>query len=142
MAAPVTYGFVGSILEGFISRMHWSYLCPKHAHALHVGVLTLHIEYSLIHHAWHIHECTYRGCGHTMLSRSRLGYYPLLAHHLGQQYLTNGVIDLMGSRMVEVFALQIYLATVFLAHPLGEIERRWATHIVSQQIMVLGFKLF
>ena len=44
--------------------------------------------------------------------------------------------------MVQVFALQIELASVPLAHPLCEVQRRRPSHVVLQQCMILLLELF
>ena len=45
-----------------------------------------------------------------------------LSHLLRQQDLTHGVVDLVGTRMVQVFTLQVELTTVLLTHALSEIQ--------------------
>ena len=42
-----------------------------------------------------------------MLAGARLGDHPLLAHAHRQQRLAHGVVDLVGTGMVQVLALQI-----------------------------------
>ena len=104
-------------------------------------MLTLHVERTLIHRARHIHECTGGGGGHTVLSGSSFGNDALLAHLLGKENLTERIVDFVGTRVVEVFALQIELAAVLLAHALGIVEWGRTTHIVLQQGVVLAFEL-
>src|SRR5574344_1158099 len=117
MATPVADSLVGGVFESPVARLHRSYLRSKHFHSFNVGVLALHVESTLIHHARHVHQCAHRSRSHTMLSSSRLGDDTFLSHFLGQQNLTDGVVDLVGTRMVEVLALQIELASIALAHP-------------------------
>ena len=99
-------------------------LGTQHLHALHIGVLALHIGCPHKHLALHVHQCAHGGCGHTVLSGSRLGDDTCLAHTLGKQNLTDGVVDLVGTGVVQVFALQVELATILLTHSLGKVERR------------------
>ena len=107
MAAPVAYGLVCGVLERHVSRAHRSHLSAQHPHALHVGVLAFDVQCSLIDHARHVHQCADRRRGHTVLSGSRLGDDAPLAHLLRQEYLADGVVYLVGTRVVEILALEI-----------------------------------
>ena len=98
------------------------HLGTQHLHTLHVGMLALHIGGTHEHLALHVHQGTDCGCGHTMLSGTCLSDNTRLSHLLGQQNLTDGIIDLVGTRVVQVLTLQIQLTAVLLAHALGEIE--------------------
>ena len=57
-----------------------------------------------------------------MLTGSRLGDDTRLAHLLRQQDLSDGVVDFVGTRMVQVLALQVQLTTVLLTHALGIVQ--------------------
>lgn len=46
-----------------------------------------------------------------------------LAHLLGHENLTDGIVNFVCTGMVQVLALQIELASVLLAHALGIIKR-------------------
>ena len=72
-----------------------------------------------------------------MLACTCLGHDARLAHTLGYQDLPNGIVDLVGTSMIEVLALQIELAAIPLAHTLGEIKWRRTAHIVAQQLTIL-----
>lgn len=58
----------------------------------------------------------------TMLAGARLGDDASLAHLLRQKNLTNGVVDLVGTSVVQVLTLQIQLTAVALTHPTGIIK--------------------
>ena len=116
MTTPVAYGLRTCVAERHITscdRMHFS---TKHTHTLHVSVLALNISFTHKHFALHIHQCADCSCSHTMLSGSCLGNDACLAHLLSHKNLSNGIIYLVRTRMVEVFALQIELASILLAH--------------------------
>ena len=123
MTAPVADRLVGRILEGLVSTVHRIDLSSQHAHALYVRTLALYIQCAHIHAARHIHQSAHRSCSHTMLTCTRLCHDTSLAHLLGNQYLSDGIVDLMCASVIEVLALQIELAAIFLAHALGEIQR-------------------
>ena len=76
-----------------------------------------------------------------MLSGTRLGDDAFLTHLLCQEYLTDGVVNFVSTGVVQIFALQIQLATVFLTHALCQIEGRWSADVVAQQGAVLVLKL-
>ena len=86
-------------------------------------MLTLNVGSTHEDFALHIHQSADRSCSHTMLTGTSLGNDTGLAHFLCHQNLTDGIIDLMSTCMVQVFTLQIELASVLLTHALGIIER-------------------
>ena len=63
-----------------------------------------------------------------------------LAHLLGQQNLTDGVVDLVGTGVVQVLTFQIEFTTVLLTHSLGVVQGRGTSHIVLQQGVILAFE--
>ena len=86
-------------------------------------MLTFHVGSTHEDFALHIHQGADRSCSHTMLTGTCLGNDTGLAHLLCHQNLTDGIIDFMSTCMVQVFTLQIELASVLLTHALGIIER-------------------
>ena len=137
MAAPVPDGLRAGITQRHVARGDGVDCRSQHAHALHVGVLSLHVGLAHEYLASHAHQGAYRGRGHAVLSRSRLGRDAGLAHALGHEYLSYGVVNLVGARVVEVFPLQVEPAAVKLAHAAGMVERRGTAHVVAQQRPVL-----
>ncbi len=140
VTAPVTDGLVGSVFQGHISRSNRHHRSPQHFHLLHVHLLSGHIRFAHVHGTGHLHQRADSGCGHTMLSGSRLGNDACFAHLTGNQYLPDGVVDLMGTRVVEVLPLQINLRAETCRQLTGEIERRGSPHIVAQQRIEIGLK--
>ena len=141
MTAPVADGFVGGIFQRLVATLYWHHRGSQHLHAFHVHVLTLNIKGSLIHCAGHVHQCTSGGCCHTVLTCTCLGNDTLLAHLLGKENLTEGIVDFVGTRVVEVFTLEIELTTILLTHTLSKIEWRRASNIVFQQGVILALEL-
>ena len=64
-----------------------------------------------------------------------------LAHLLGQEDLTDGVVDLVGTGVVQVLTFQIELTAILLTHALGKIQGGRTTHIVLQQGMIFAFEV-
>ena len=59
-----------------------------------------------------------------MLPRAGFGYDAMFAHVLGQQGLPEGVVDLVGAGMGQVFTLQVDSGAAEVAgEVLGEIQR-------------------
>ena len=141
MAAPVSDSLRAGIAQRHIARTDGMHFGAQHLHALYVGVLTLHIRSSHKYFTLHTHQGAYRCCGYTMLSGTRLGDDARLAHLLCQQDLSHGVVDFVGTRVVQVFALQVQLTTVLLAHAAGKVERRGTSDVVAQQSVILVLEL-
>ena len=69
-----------------------------------------------------------------MLAGACFGHYAWLAHSLYQQSLPNGVVNLMGARVSQVFALQVNLpALQAVCQAPCEVEGRGAADVVRQQ---------
>ena len=133
VATPVADGFVRGVLQRLVAALHGVNLRAQHLHAFHVNVLPLHVRRAHIDPARHVHQGADGGCGHTVLPRARFGDDAFLAHGPRQEDLPEGVVDLVCSGVVQVFALQVEPAAVFLAHAPGKVEGRRPPHVVFQQ---------
>ena len=131
MTTPVANGLATSIAQRHITGTYRMYLSAQHLHTFHIGMLALHIGGPHKDFTFHIHQGAHGGRSHAMLSGSGLGDDACLAHLLGHQNLTHGIIDLMSTRMVQVFTLQIQLTAISIAHTLSIIKWRRATYIVA-----------
>ena len=68
-----------------------------------------------------------RGRGHAVLAGAGLGDDALLAHALGQQSLTDAVVDLVGAGVQQVLALEVNLrAAQLLASGARRNRAAWA----------------
>ena len=123
VAAPVAYGLRAGIAQRHVAGAHRVHLGSQHLHALYVGMLALNIGGTHENLTLHVHQGAYRSGSHTVLSGSGFGNDAGLAHLLGHENLTDGVVDFVCTGMVQVLALQIELASVLLAHALGIIKR-------------------
>ena len=123
MAAPVADSLVSSVLQGLVTALNRHNGSTEHLHSLHVHMLSLHIESTHINRARHIHKGTCSSSCHAMLSSACLCDDTCLSHLLCHENLTERVVYLMRSRVVQVLALQIELTSVLLAHALCEVER-------------------
>ena len=142
MAAPVAYGLIGRVLQSLVAAFDRKHFSSQHLHALHVDTLALNVQRSHVDTAGHIHQGAYGGSCHTVLTSPRLSDDTFLAHLACKQDLTDGIVDLVSSSMIQVLALQVKLAPVFRTHPLGEIERAGTTDIVAKQLVILIQEIF
>ena len=139
---PVAHGFIQSIFERTAARGHGHHGGAQKFHAVHIGALTLHIFSAHVDHAFEAVACANGGRGHAVLACACFGNDARLAHALGQHGLTNGVVDFVRARVVQVFALQINLSAAhFTAHARCVINGGGAANKVRQFVLKLGQKL-
>ena len=132
---PITHGLVHGVLQRAAAGLDGLHLCAEQFHAEHVERLTLHVHRTHVHLALEAHQRS-GGCrGNTVLSGARLGDDPLLAHVLGQQRLTEHVVDLVAARVVEVLALEQQADTEVRAEVVAFREDRRAAGVVAQQLV-------
>ena len=86
-------------------------------HALHVRSLALDVDGAHVHRAVETHPGTGGGGRHPVLAGPGLGDHTACPHLPGQQRLTNGVVDLVGTGVGQVLTLQPDLATPRLPEP-------------------------
>ena len=77
-----------------------------------------------------------------MLTGSGLGDDPGLAHALGQQHLSHGVVDFVGSGVQQIFALQVDpRSPQSLGQALGEIEGCRTSHKLLEVVVEFPLEL-
>ena len=137
MAAPVADGLAAGIGKRHVAGSHRMHRGTEHAHALQIGVLALNVGGSHENLTLHVHQCTHRGRGDTVLAGTGLGDDASLAHALSKKDLSDGVVDFVGTGVVQVLALQEQAAAIALAHATGLVECRRTAHVVLQQLAIL-----
>ena len=118
------------------------YLCTKESHPEHIEGLPLHILGTHVHYALQSKAGTHSGCCHSMLTCACLCNDPFLAQPLRQQGLSNCIVDLVSSCVIQILPLQIdkgalSITFVMLRKALGEVERGFPSHIVLQYALEL-----
>ena len=139
---PCHQGFVHGVFQGFVATFGRHYCGPKHTHTFHINVLSLHIEGSHVDATFHTHQCAGSGCGNSMLSSTCFSNDALFAHTLSKEDLTEGIVDFMSTRVVEIFTLEINLCPIFLTKATSMIEWARATHIIPQELVKFALKVF
>ena len=136
---PVTQGFVQGVFQGFAAGFHRHHGGTQELHAVNIGALAFHILAAHVDHAFQAITGTNGGGGNTVLTRAGFGNDARLAHALGQHGLADGVVDLVGTGVVQVFALQVNLRTThFTAHAGSMVNGRGATDKMRQFRFELG----
>src|SRR5690554_8082715 len=73
-----------------------------------------------------------------MLTSTRFSNQFLLTHIFGQQGLSHTMVKLVGSRMVQIFTLQVNASSVLFRQSVAIIHRRWTPLIMLTNTAQLG----
>ncbi len=120
---PIAHGFVDCLLKCFAASLDAPNFSSTQAHAENVQGLSSHVFRPHVDHAFKTETSAYRSGCDPMLSGSSLGNDALLAHSLGKQGLAEGIVDLVGSGVQQVFPLEVNLcAAQAIAKPFRAIE--------------------
>src|SRR5690606_35522059 len=106
------------------TRIDTHYSRAKQLHAIHVRSLTTHVLAAHVHHTLEAVSGRYRRRCDTVLTSPGFGDDARLAHAPSQQYLANAIVDFMGARVVEIFALEPDLSAAQLLGPTASMVHR------------------
>ena len=121
---PVAHRLVQRVLERATAALDRHHRGAQQFHAVDIRALAFDVFTAHIDHALQPVAGTDGGRCHTVLTGTGFGNHARLAHALGQHGLTDGVVDLVGAGMVQVFAFEEDLrAALFAAHAGGVIDR-------------------
>ena len=136
---PVAHGLVQRILERLGARFDGNHGRTEELHAIDVGRLALDVFRAHVDHALHAVAGSNRCRCHAVLSGTGFCDHARLAHAPGHHRLTDAVIHLVGTGVIEVFALQVDLRAAEQVGPaLGMVNRAWAPDVVLQIVLELG----
>ena len=139
---PHPHRLVERILQRFRARLHLDHLRTQQVHPVDVLPLARSIDRAHVHRAFQPVARCHRGRGHPVLACTRLGDDALLAHAPGQERLANGVVDLVGPGVVEIFTLEVDLCPTQHLRPAPRvIDRTGPPHEVLQLVAELGLKV-
>ena len=138
---PVAHGFADGVFQRLRSGRNAADLGAQQAHALHVQILALHVHVAHVDDALEAEQGAGGGSGDAVLARAGFGDHAFLAHALGEQSLAERVVDLVRAGVEQVFALEVdFCAAERFGEALGEVERRGAAGVISEQRVELGLK--
>ena len=133
---PVTHGFVQCVFQGTAAAFHGHDGRAQQFHAVDVGALAFHIFTAHVHHTFQTVARADGSCCHPMLASTGFGNDARLAHSFGEHGLAYGVVDFVGTRVIQVFAFQEDLRpTLLTAHTGGVVDRGRATDKVLQLVL-------
>ncbi len=104
---PVAHRLVDRVLERGRARCHRADLGAQRAHAQDVGTLPLDVLGAHVHDARQVEQRAGRRGGHAVLAGAGLGDDPRLAQASGEERLAERVVDLVGTGVGEVLALEV-----------------------------------
>ena len=132
---PVAHRFVERVLQRLRTRFDRHDGRAQELHAVDVLRLALDVLAAHVDHAFEAEARADGRRGHAVLAGARLGDDARLAHAPGEQRLADHVVDFVGARVVQVFALEEDLRTAALFGPaLGVVHGRRTADEVRQLV--------
>ena len=107
MGHPIAESLINGSTQCFIARIDRNNFGSKLQHPINIGRLSFYIHASHVDHTGNTNTSTSSGCGNTVLTGSGFSNHSLCTETLCQQCLAQSVIDFMGTRMGQVFALNV-----------------------------------
>ena len=136
---PVAHGLVECVFERLAARFDRHHGGAQQFHAVDIGALALDVFAAHVDHTFQAITRADRGGGHAVLSGAGLGDDARLAHAFGQHGLADGVVDLVRTRVVEVFTLEVNLrAAQFTAGARRVVDRRGASDKMRELVLEFG----
>jgi len=94
----------------------------------------LHIKCAHVNDALQAHQRANGGSCHTVLAGSGFGNNPFFTECFCQQNLSDGVVDFVRTRVIQIFPFQENMTLIPFRHPGSVIKRRRPSHIMFQQV--------
>ena len=137
---PIANGLTGGVFEGGAAGRNRLHRGSEQTHPKDIEGLAAHVFSAHVDHAVQTKAGAHGGRGHPMLTSAGFGNDPLFAHAQGQQGLAEGVVDLVGTGVIEVLTLEPNAGAalgpgVMGGEPLGLIEGGGPAHIGAQQVV-------
>src|SRR3990172_5527516 len=102
---PISESLIRGVFQGFRTTCHRYDSRPQKFHSKDIQRLPSHVFFAHIHIAFNPEHGSSSSSRHSMLSSPCLGNNSLFTHPNGKQYLTNCIIYLMCTCMIQVFPL-------------------------------------
>mmetsp|Transcript_35493 Transcript_35493/g.113402 ORF Transcript_35493/g.113402 Transcript_35493/m.113402 type:complete len:276 (-) Transcript_35493:760-1587(-) len=122
---PVAHGLVNRILQGRLPRAYGYDLGSQDVHPEHIQRLPRAVDGSHVDDALQAQQGAHRRRRDAVLAGAGLGDDPCFSEALREESLANGVVDLVGARVGELFSFEPDLrAADVLRQPFREVQRR------------------
>jgi hypothetical protein len=108
---PIAHGFVDGVLEGAAAGLDSDDPCAEQAHARDVEGLARHVFRTHVYDAFQAEVRRDGGGGDAVLACAGFCDDGRLAHLYGKQPLADGVVDLVRSGVIQIFALDVNART-------------------------------
>lgn len=138
---PVAQRLINGVLEGAGTVLNRNHLRAQQLHTSHVQRLTLSVFLTHVDHALHAEERSRSRSRNTVLTRAGLSNQTGLTHTLSQQSLTNHVINLVATRVVQILTLEEHTRTSMLRELRNLRQQRRTVRILSRKTLELGNEL-
>ena len=133
---PISHRLVHRFLQCFLASRYPHHLGPQKPHSSHIQRLSPHVLFPHINNTLHPIPCRHGGRRDSVLPSPRLGNNPLFAHPTGQNHLAECIVDLVRSRMKQVFPFQInFCPATSLRESLRKVEGRGATRKITPHFL-------
>ena len=117
-------------------------LCSQKLHLINIECLSLHILFSHEYFALHSHQSGNCCRCYSVLPCSCLGNDPRLTHLLCKQHLSQDIVNLMCSRVVQILPFQINPgSSQIFCHMFCKIKTGWSSGILVQKVCQFPLKL-
>lgn len=131
----VAQGLVHGVLQGAAAALNLEHFGPQHLHAKDIQALAGGVHSPHEDGAAQPQARRRRGGGNTVLPRPGLGHHMPLAHAFGQERLAQGVVQLVGAGVQQIFALEEDPTAAQFCGIAGDLgEGRGPSGIVPEQI--------
>ena len=137
---PGPQRLIDGVLERARAALHRDDRRPEQTHAHNIGSLPLHIFRAHVHRAAHAQTGRRHSRGHPVMPCAGLRHQRRLAHILGQQRLSQRIIDLVRPGMQQILPLEPELDAQLLGKTRTERQRRGTPRKIAQQVPQLRLK--
>ncbi len=105
-AHPIPHRLVDRVAKCPRSSGHGADLSPEHFHALNIGLLPADILLAHVDNTGYPKMCTGRGRRDSVLASTSLRNDSFFSHSNRQQSLTEGTVNFVSTRMIQILSLK------------------------------------
>ena len=140
---PISERFIHGIFQGRCAACYRYNFGTQQFHAENVGGLTFDVGFAHIDDTRKIKQGADGRRGHTMLAGACFCNDPLFAHSTGKEDLSERIVNLVRSGVVELITLKVNPGSAQLSSKaLGKIQRAWTPNVVFCVIVKISLKFW